>query len=233
MRTASGPPAASARRPSSIQRAAGRASRWPSSIRYRMYTPPYGNDAPSRPARASRGSRASARTSTEPPPAVPAEPGDRDRRRRGRALRPAADRPRGASPHASSPPTSTAWPAGRPPACSWEGVAFETFYRRGHRAGAEAGRRRSPISSSAVSTATSPSVSIEDALADGRADRRSPRRPPARQRPRRTGPAGQPEPVRLHQHQAPLPHRAPHRRADPRQARHRLVARPATRCGRR
>ena len=47
-----------------------------------------------------------------------------------------------------------------------------------------------------------------------RAHRRPSRWPPARRRSRRAGATGQPRPVRLRQHQAPLPHRGPHRRAE-------------------
>ncbi|CAA9214572.1 MAG: hypothetical protein AVDCRST_MAG50-385, partial [uncultured Acidimicrobiales bacterium] len=47
----------------------------------------------------------------------------------------------------------------------------------------------------------------------GRADRRSSQWPSAGRRPWSTGPVAQPGPVRLHQHQAPLPDRGPHLRA--------------------
>ena len=95
----------------------------------------------------------------------------------------------------------------------WEGVAFETFYRKIIEPSLRAGRhdhacrlrrpRRLPVDRG------------DRGRAGGRrADRRPARRPAARRRPRRAGATGQPRPVRLRQHQAPLPHRAAHRRAD-------------------
>ena len=123
-------------------------------------------DASSRPATRSTGSRASARTSRRPAARRPRRPDDRDRRRRGRAVRRAAGRARDAAPPRARPPTSTASPAGPPPACAGRASPFADLLPRDHRAVAATAARRSRTSSSAASTATARSSPLEDALGD-------------------------------------------------------------------
>ncbi len=88
----------------------------------------------------------------------------------------------------------------------WEGVRFADLYR--------AVLEPSVPSASTVTRRTERPRRLPGHPAPGgppgrqRAGRGPPRRPAARLRPRRAGPAGQPRPVRLHERQAPLSHRA-------------------------
>jgi hypothetical protein len=97
----------------------------------------------------------------------------------------------------------------------WEGVAFETFYRMIIEPSVQPGTSVTHIVFGGLDGYRSV-VAIDDALAEDLliAERLDGR--PLDNNRWRPGPTGQPPPIRLRQYQTPLPHRAPHRRADSR-----------------
>ena len=115
-------------------------------------------------------------------------------------------------PAASSTPTSTACPAGRPPACAGRGCRSPTSTARSSSRRSPAGASITHLVFEGLDGFRAPAV-LEDALADDVLIAENLDGQPLGRRPRRTGPAGQPEPVRLHEHQAPVPDRGPHRRS--------------------